>query len=434
MATQRAFTIILFLLVTTSALPGQVGHALRVIGASGPSGATCEGSVTIDTQTELVGWNFSLCTTPGELRILSTMDGSALSMTLNGSDPDFVISDIDEAGAGLTYALILNGFGPLPLALPPLSPGSDLEILRLLVRLDGPPGSTAPMAICDLGNIPNPPLFVPPGGSQEFTPVTQDGTFTISAAASATLRGGETTASGLQALLPILLTLEGSDGVKGLSFGLALDPTKLMAQSLEVGAALQAISGGTGPQFFLPNLEPIGGGGVTLAVIMGTNPTPALLSPGVDLEIAQLAVNIALGAVGEAVPVSFSSLLGDPPVATEIEVSGPQGDLLLEPQVAPGLIHVPPPRFRRGDANGDGLFNLMDAIDLLESIFLSPTPPSCGDRLDVNDDGALGILDAVAFLTWLYLNGPPPGSPHLDCGEDPTPDILGCNPAGSSCP
>lgn len=430
MAIQRAFTIILFLLVATSALPGQVGHTLRVIGASGPSGATCEGSVTIDTQTELVGWNFSLCTTPGELRILSTMDGSALSMTLNGSVPFFVNSEIDEAGAGLTYGLILDGLGTLP----PLSPGSDLEILRLLVRLDGPPGSTAPMAVCDLGNPPNPPLFVSPGGSQEFTPVTQDGAFTISAGASATLRGGETTASGLQALLPILLTLEGSDGVKGLSFGLALDPTKLMAQSLEVGAALQAISGGTGPQFFLPNLEPIGGGGVTLAVIMGTNPTPALLFPGVDLEIAQLAVNIALAAVGESVPVSFSSLLGDPPVATEIEVSGPQGDLLLEPQVAPGLIHVPPPRFRRGDANGDGLFNLMDAIDLLESIFLSPTPPSCGDRLDVNDDGALGILDAVALLTWLYLNGPPPGSPHLDCGEDPTPDTLGCNPAGSSCP
>ena len=79
----------------------------------------------------------------------------------------------------------------------------------------------------------------------------------------------------------------------------------------------------------------------------------------------------------------------------------------------------------RGDCNGDGSFNVGDAIFLLGILF-GGIQSSCDDACDANDDGLKNIADTIYSLAYLFSMGadlPPPSS---DCGTDPTNDGLDC--------
>jgi hypothetical protein len=83
------------------------------------------------------------------------------------------------------------------------------------------------------------------------------------------------------------------------------------------------------------------------------------------------------------------------------------------------------PRFRRGDANGDGAVNITDAIAILGCKFAGETCPSCRDAADVNDDGTDNITDPIRLLNHLFIGDgglPLPGP--TDCGVDPAADAL----------
>jgi hypothetical protein len=82
--------------------------------------------------------------------------------------------------------------------------------------------------------------------------------------------------------------------------------------------------------------------------------------------------------------------------------------------------------FRRGDANGDGRFDISDPISILGCLFLGDACPSCRDAADANDDGLFDITDAVYILYWRFLDGTRPAAPHPDCGPDPTADDVDC--------
>lgn len=91
---------------------------------------------------------------------------------------------------------------------------------------------------------------------------------------------------------------------------------------------------------------------------------------------------------------------------------------------------VPVDEFRRGDANGDGGFDISDAVFTLGSLFVPGSPsPGCSDAADANDDGTVDISDAVFELGALFVPGspPPPAPGILDCGPDPTMDTLTCD-------
>lgn len=84
---------------------------------------------------------------------------------------------------------------------------------------------------------------------------------------------------------------------------------------------------------------------------------------------------------------------------------------------------LPPPRFRRGDSDANGLINMTDGIFILNHLFLGgPTPP-CRDAADADNDGEVTITDGIYMLNFLFLGGPEPPAPgHEDCGPDPTPE------------
>ena len=90
---------------------------------------------------------------------------------------------------------------------------------------------------------------------------------------------------------------------------------------------------------------------------------------------------------------------------------------------------VPPETgFRRGDADAVGAINLTDGVFLLNFLFLGGGAPPCADAADANDDGTLNITTGVFVFNWLFLGGPLPPAPGPGaCGEDPTPDDLGCD-------
>jgi hypothetical protein len=85
------------------------------------------------------------------------------------------------------------------------------------------------------------------------------------------------------------------------------------------------------------------------------------------------------------------------------------------------------PPFRRGDADGSGDINILDAILALQSLFGGwKLPTDCDDALDSNDDGKLSILDALFSLAYVFQHGPGFPAPFTECGPDPTPDALAC--------
>ncbi len=80
-------------------------------------------------------------------------------------------------------------------------------------------------------------------------------------------------------------------------------------------------------------------------------------------------------------------------------------------------------RFSRGDANGDGKFDIADAVFTLQYLFAGGAAPSCMDAADVNDDGTPDLSDAVRTLLVLFRHATVP-APYPGCGGDPTEDAL----------
>ena len=86
--------------------------------------------------------------------------------------------------------------------------------------------------------------------------------------------------------------------------------------------------------------------------------------------------------------------------------------------------------FRRGDADGNQLVDLSDAIATLERLRIGQTLP-CLDAADSDDSGILDLTDAIYTLNHLFQGGPAPPAPGPDaCGADPTEDDVTC---GTEC-
>ncbi len=129
-------------------------------------------------------------------------------------------------------------------------------------------------------------------------------------------------------------------------------------------------------------------------------------------------------------------------ISSSMEFGGFAGDQIeLVGLLVAGLDGAPNmttgPLFRRGDSNGDGAFNIADAVFSLNELFVPGSPESsCKDASDSNDDGTFNIADAVFALNELFVPGSPtaPAPGSADCGEDPTMDTLDCPMDQPNCP
>jgi hypothetical protein len=117
----------------------------------------------------------------------------------------------------------------------------------------------------------------------------------------------------------------------------------------------------------------------------------------------------------------------DFPEALEISVSVQQG-VCFATAVAISAKPTEPPRrgFLRGDSNSDGSIDVSDAVFILSALFGGGRDASCNDSADVDDSGDLDLTDGIFLLDALFRGSPGPPPPFDVCGEDPTPDGLGC--------
>jgi hypothetical protein len=77
-----------------------------------------------------------------------------------------------------------------------------------------------------------------------------------------------------------------------------------------------------------------------------------------------------------------------------------------------------PPARLRGDASGDGKRELLDAVLILETLFLPGKPaPSCPDASDVNADGAVEISDPIRLLLFLFSRSAAPSPEGAACSS-----------------
>ena len=65
--------------------------------------------------------------------------------------------------------------------------------------------------------------------------------------------------------------------------------------------------------------------------------------------------------------------------------------------------------FTRGDANGDGIIDLGDAVCILNYLFKGDDPPDPLEAGDANCDGIVDLADVVYLLNYLFKGGDPPG-------------------------
>ena len=79
--------------------------------------------------------------------------------------------------------------------------------------------------------------------------------------------------------------------------------------------------------------------------------------------------------------------------------------------------------FIRGDANDDQSVNIVDAIVILEYLFLGGDEPTCLDAYDADDDGSVALTDATTLLDALFNpTGEPLPQPYPVAGPDRTSD------------
>lgn len=166
-------------------------------------------------------------------------------------------------------------------------------------------------------------------------------------------------------------------------------------------------------------------GGVTAGLIAGwiNSGTGTPLEPG-TWRLLQLTFQPAdTPEGGRCSPLEFVRCLGatGAPVRNTVSLSDDTSVLL---QTTDGAV-CGPPTFRRGDANGDGLFDITDAVFILRCLFQGPACTECPDASDSNDDDAVDISDPVYLLRWRFLGESPPPPPNTQCGLDPTEDTLG---------
>jgi DNA-binding beta-propeller fold protein YncE len=86
--------------------------------------------------------------------------------------------------------------------------------------------------------------------------------------------------------------------------------------------------------------------------------------------------------------------------------------------------------FRRGDCNGDGGFDVSDAVRVLVYNFAGGAEPPCLAACDASGDGQVAgsVTDALAMLHFAFGGGPPLPEPFPDCGAGSlaSDEALGC--------
>ena len=229
----------------------------------------------------------------------------------------------------------------------------------------------------------------------------------------------------------IEVVLASDRAVSGGELGIAYDPRVVAGADVRPGADFPA--GGAirfradPPVACMPEVAETG-------LAIGWLASPAAVGPG-RRGILKVCFLPAEGAgAGSCSPLRFVDCLGIEAAPIRNIVTDEDGNSVAITAADAELCFGPEALFRRGDANGDGSFDISDAIMALGCLFAGTNCPGCEEAADANDDGELDISDPLRLLNWRFLTGPEPAAPFAACGIDPTPDFLDCGEYASCNP
>ena len=180
-----------------------------------------------------------------------------------------------------------------------------------------------------------------------------------------------------------------------------------------------------GAEFVNTQIDDVNGS-MTLEVIMDLVPLEGIVLPGGFNQNFGTLVFLVDGtfADGETRELEFQDGLGAVPVDN---VFVTLTDVPFPPATTNAtLTFFNQTSFVRGNCDGVGSINLVDALLILNVIFIGAAPPDCLKACDYNDSGTLSLPDGIGVLFFLFASGPPPEPPFPDPGVDPTPDNLPC--------
>lgn len=66
------------------------------------------------------------------------------------------------------------------------------------------------------------------------------------------------------------------------------------------------------------------------------------------------------------------------------------------------------PNYARGDVNTDEQVNLLDAVFLINYVFVGGPAPQPLSLADVNCSGSINIADVVLLINYIFRDGPAP--------------------------
>ena len=149
------------------------------------------------------------------------------------------------------------------------------------------------------------------------------------------------------------------------------------------------------------------------------------VQPGEDLHIFNIPGVVSPGAGrGDRIALEIVEHTAEDGTLLRPELSG-EWAARLPRTLRDGSISIAEP-FVRGDGNVDGRVDVSDSIHILNGLFVGNAVIDCLDSADTNDDSHVDLSDAISLLEHLFLGGPTPGTPHPDCGVDPSDDALDC--------
>ena len=89
------------------------------------------------------------------------------------------------------------------------------------------------------------------------------------------------------------------------------------------------------------------------------------------------------------------------------------------------------PHYIRGDADGSGRINVIDAVVTVQVVLGVAAPRfACPEALNANDDGGVNLTDALTLLRYVFLDGPGLAAPFPECGSHFT---MGCSEPSPGC-
>lgn len=407
------------------------------------TGTAFDAAVLLDAAIPGVqGWSLGVTHPPTEIELLEAVEGSATLTAKAGAEPDFWVLN-EETGdpPGVTLAVVISFRKAIT-----LGPGTGYELLKMRYRAIADPAAAGPCEPIQTGIHFSDAVGAPPvsniitveGSSR--TPATRDATVTVRCPGSLEIIRceGDTENIYLEWTFGGAPTWDFLFLYRDAELLASLDPaaTSYTDEALEPGdyeytLVTFVVEDPSSPTLIFGHCV----GTVIPVTLTSIEPTLGYYVGGDEVLVTGTAFTTAettsLVFFDESItlPLTVLEVTSETEIRARTPASPRLGRYGLRIENERGSAELPDAfeyGFIRGEANGDGSFDISDGVFILDFLFRGTSTPACLDACDVTDDGQVDISDAIRVFGFLFLGGGPPPAPFPGPGSDRTADPLGC--------